>query len=239
MEENLLLFHLKWKETTDMDIESLKENFTKKITIYKAQLEDNEIYSRLLEGYENLSPTVQKFISYSFLLFIIYGIYSFPSSYIVESKEKLEIFEENRKLTKDMIRAGHIEKTLPTPPASLSTSQLKSEVKNKIKAQQIITEQQKETSVLSKVSNPSLLPKKVKQTGLQINIEKLNLKQLVRLGEAFDSIKGARLMNMTIEADKKEPHYFNVQYEVAGFSVSKIKSKKKEKKKSRLKRKSK
>ena len=222
-----------------MDIESLKENFIKRFTNYKARIEDSEAYSRFLEFYQNLSPNVQKLISYSFFLFIIYIIYSLPASYVSDSMEKLAIFEENRNLTRDMIRAGHIAKTIPPSPPPPSTNQLKSEVENKIKVQQIITEQQKGVSTLSRVSNPSLLPKKVKQMGLQVNIDKLTLKQFVQLGESFDSIKSSRLMNMTIQTDKKDPHYFNVKYEVAGFSVSEPKSKEKKekkKKKSRLKK---
>ena len=214
-----------------MDIESLKENLIKKFVTYKARLEDSEIYSRLLEAYQNLSPNVQQLVSYCFLFFILYGIYSLPASYVSASKEKLAFFEENRKLTRDMIQASHIAKNTPSPPSSLSTSQLKSEVENKIKIQQIITEQQKGISILPRVSNPSLLPKKVRQMGLKIDVDKLTLKQLIQLGESFDSIKSSRLMNITIQADKEDPHYFNVEYEIASFSVPELKSKEKKEKK--------
>ena len=224
MKENPLLFPLKWREKTDMDIESLKENLIKRFTGYKARLEDSEIYSRLLEFYQNLSPNVQKFISYGFLFLMVYMIYSLPASYVSDSSEKLTFFEENRKLTRDMIRASHIAKNTPSPPSSLSTSQLKSEVENKIKIQQVITEQQKGISTLPRVSDPSLLPKKVRQTGLKINIDKLTLKQSIQLGEALDSIKSSRLMNIIIQADKEDPHYFNVEYEVAGFSIPELRT---------------
>ncbi len=226
-----------------MDIESLKENLIKKFNTYKSWLEDSEIYSRLGEFYHNLSPNIQKLVFYGFLFFVIYGIYSLPASYVSASREKLTFFEENRKLTRDMIRASHIAKTTPSPPSAPSTGQLRSDVENKIRVQQVITEQKKEISPLTRVSEPSLLPKKVKQIGLKINIDKLTLKQVVQLGESLDSIESSRLMNTTVQADKEDPHYFNVEYEVAGFSVpqpeSRVKSKmkKREQRKNRLKKK--
>ena len=202
-----------------MNIESLRENLTKKLITLKNRIEETEAYNRARETYQGLSPKIQKLIKFIFIFLIAYPFYSLPNSYIKTAKENMGFFEENRNLTKGLIRAGRIASNSQSSPSSLSTNQLRSMLEAKISSQGVSSEQRKEITPLNQITDKSLIPGKVKQKGLKVKIDKLNLRQLILLGESFDSIESSRLMNLSVTADKLDPHYFNVEYEVATFFI--------------------
>ena len=65
----------------------------------------------------------------------------------------------------------------------------------------------------------TLVPKSIKQSGVKANLKQLTIRQAIKLGESFNQINSSKLMNISIQADAKDPHYFNVDYEIAAFDV--------------------
>lgn len=221
-----------------MDFEEIKEQVREALSSYWERIQDSEIYIRLKERYDNLPPNAQKAIITGTCLFFAWFIYSIPASYVSSAQESLVQFEDDRQMIRELIRAGRIERTITQPPASPNPSALQAAVDQKMTAEKILPEQKASTTPLGDVAPKNLVPKSIKQQGLKATMSRLNLKQVVEFGESINSINGTKLMNIAIQADSKDPHYFNVDYEMAAFSVNMPKApedkKSKKKRKSRL-----
>ena len=49
--------------------------------------------------------------------------------------------------------------------------------------------------------------------------QKLNLKQAIEVAEDIAKLNSSKLINMSMQADAQDPHYFSVDYEMATFSI--------------------
>lgn len=225
-----------------MDIESIKEQFVEQFQSYKSRLEDSEYYIRIKEGYDKLTPNVQILLKVFGAFLILYFFYSIPASYTSSADEKLTFFEENRQLTRDLIRAGRTAQTTKLPPPAPSPQQLTSNIERGLQTNQILAEQKLGMTPMTEVASKTIVPKSINQSGVKTSLKKLNIRQVIKIGEQMNQINSSQLMNMVIQADSKDPHYFNVDYEVASFAVprdSPTDSKKPTKTKSRFNRKNK
>ncbi len=202
-----------------MDFEALKEQFIERFQAYKSQVEDSAVYITLKDRYDTLNPNMQNVVKYASLFFVIYFFYSIPASFVSSASEKMEFFEENRAMTRELIRAGRIAQTVQLPPPAPTASALTSRVNQVLEREQILPEQKMATTQKNTVASKSLVPKAIKQSGVKVSVKQLNLRQLIRVGEALNQIDSTRLMNIAIQADAKDPHYFVVDYEVAAFEV--------------------
>lgn len=202
-----------------MDIESLKEQAVDRFFEIKNKAQDTELYIRAKEAYDNLSPQIQKIIQIATGLLTIYFIYMIPASYVTAAEEKMGFFEENRQLTRELIRAGRIARTIQLPPSAPSASGLTSQVDAKLEQAKVLPEQKTATRPVDKVASTSIVPSSIKQDGVKTTVAKLNLRQVIQIAESLNEIKGSKLMNIAIQADSADPHYFNVDYEIAAFSV--------------------
>lgn len=208
-----------------MDFEVYKEQLLEALKSYKNKIQDSDIYITVKERYDNLSPNIQKLILFSAVFFVVYFFYSIPAGLVSSAEEKMTYFSENRQLTRELIRAGRIDRTVKLPPPAPSFQDLESQVESKLKFERVLEEQKLTSTQLDKVATSAIVPKSIKQTGLKTSLKQLNLKQLIRIGEAMSEIPSSELLNLSIQADSKDPHYFNVEYEMAAFSVPQIEKK--------------
>ncbi len=202
-----------------MDFDSLKEQFIERFEAYKSYIQDSETYINLKEKYDTLNPNIQKLVRYASVFMLVYFFYSIPASFVDSANEKLTFFEDNRHLTRELIRAGRIAQTVQLPPAAPTASALTTRVDQVLTSEQILPDQKMSSTQKPNVASKSLVPKSIKQSGVKLSLKKLNLRQVVRVGEALNQINGTRLMNIAIQADSKDPHYYVVDYEVAAFEV--------------------
>ena len=202
-----------------MDFESIKEQAVDRFFELKGKVEDSELYIGLKERYDNLSPNAQIGVKVAASFMALFMLYSFPAGYLTSANEKMEMFEENRQLTRDLIRAGRIARTIQLPPMAPSMESLTAQVNSAIDKENVLSEQKGGVTPKQDVVQKSIVPATINQTGLKANIKKLNLRQLVNIGESLQKIQGSKLINMAVLADNKDPHYFNVDFEVAAFSL--------------------
>lgn len=202
-----------------MDFETLKEQFLEQMRGYRAKIQDSELYIRLKERFDNLPPQGQQGIIYGGIFVALLFIYSFPAGFVSAAKEKIGYFDENRQLTRDLIRAGRIARTIQLPPPAPPVEMLKTQVEDRLLIEKVMPEQKQGVNPTAEVADKAMVPKDIDQSGLKATIKQLNLKQLVRIAESMNTIDGTHLINMAIVADAKDPHYFNVDYEMAAFSV--------------------
>lgn len=202
-----------------MDLESYKEQLVEQLKDLRNRLQESELYIRWMEKYENLPNHYQKGILWGAIFIGVYLVYSVPASFVSSAEEKLSYFEENRQLTRELIRAGRLARTVQLPAPAPAIPVLQQEVENNFLSERVLPEQKLSVQAVPGMADTTLVPKSIEQNGLKANLKQLNLKQVVRIGEAMSRVESAQLMNIAIQADSQDPHYFSVDYEIATFSI--------------------
>lgn len=155
-----------------MDFEVYKEQILERFETYKAQVQDSEVYIKLKEKYDTLSPNIQKAIKYGSAFLVVYFFYSIPAGYVSSAGEKIEFFEENRQLTRDLIRAGRVARTVQLPPPAPSGSVLKTEVENKLQSERILPDQRAGVDEATAIASKKLVSKEIRQSGVRARVKK-------------------------------------------------------------------
>ena len=202
-----------------MDFESYKEQLIERLKVYQNQIQESEVYIKLKERYDSLQPNVQTAIKVAAVFFTVYFFYSFPASYVTSANEKMEFFEENRELTRDLIRAGRIAKTVQLPPPAPSGPQMIDQVNSKLTLERVLDKQKGNIGPADNLASKNLVPKSIKQSGVKANLKQLTIRQVIKLGESFNQISSSKLMNIVIQANGDDPHFYSADYEIAAFDV--------------------
>ncbi|MCB0378833.1 MAG: hypothetical protein KDD33_10095 [Bdellovibrionales bacterium] len=202
-----------------MNFEDLKDQLREQFQELWAKIQENELFIQLKERYDGLTPEVQKIINFTSIAIVVYFIYSIPASFSSSSSTYEENFIENRQLTRDLIRAGRLTRDLKMPPPAPDFPQMQSNIERILTENLVLEEQKSSLTQKNDVAGTDLVSKSFNQTGARVVVKKLNLKQLVKIAEDVSKMPSSELINMAVQADTKDPHYFNVDYEVAAFSV--------------------
>ena len=202
-----------------MNFEDLKDQLREQFQELWAKIQENELFIQLKERYDGLTPEVQKIINFTSIAIVVYFIYSIPASFSSSSSTYEENFIENRQLTRDLIRAGRLTRDLKMPPPAPDFPQMQSNIERILTENLVLEEQKSSLTQKNDVAGTDLVSKSFNQTGARVVVKKLNLKQLVKIAEDVSKMPSSELINMSVQADTKDPHYFNVDYEVAAFSV--------------------
>ena len=202
-----------------MNFDDLKDQLKEKIQEIWNKIQESESYITLKERYDNLSPNIQKTVQIGVIVFVVYFIYSIPAGFVTSANERMDYFEENRTLTRDLIRAGRIARTTTMPPPAPDYTSLQQQVDSIMLRERVLAEQKKAVTPNNNIAPANLVPKSIQQTGLRANVNQLNLKQTIKIAEDISEINSSELINLYIQADNKDPHYYSVTYEVSAFSV--------------------
>ena len=202
-----------------MNFEDIKDQLIERFQDLWLKIQESDLYIMARDRFESLPQNYQTAIKAFAGLLVAYFIYSIPASYMSASTELEESFAENRELTRELIRAGRLSRSIVVPPPAPGTSELQNQVQGVLTRQRVLKKQNPRVSEASNVASTSMAPKKIDQVGATAKAQKLNLQQVVYVGEDLNNLTGVKLINLAIQADKEDHHYFNVDYSVAAFSV--------------------
>jgi hypothetical protein len=186
------------------------------------QFQETDTYISLRDRYENLSPRNQKIAIYTFFAFLFLIAFSMPYSWFSVSRDSVSMFEETKDTIQELLQVSQESKSLPADGQSIGADEVKSRVE-KILGEKGISKDQIVSVVQGQFVNPQgsiLLPAQILAAGVDVNLHKLNIKQVVDLGYEFDHIAPlVKILNMEIRADKDDVHYYDANYRVSTFSV--------------------
>lgn len=202
-----------------MDFKDIKDQFAERLKEVGQKISENESVIQLVERYKALSPVMQKVIAGVSIVLALYIIYSIPASYVTTSTEYEDNFNYNRGLIRGLFRSARQPIINAEKFSGMNTDELKTRVDG-LMASALVVESQKGSSYPSKNALSVALPAAIKQEGMTFEIKKLNLKQVVSLGEQISTMHpNAKLAAVEIRADEQDPHYFNVKYSVTSLSL--------------------
>ncbi len=214
-----------------MAIRDIKEQVKDAFIKAYEHLKENPLFIRIKEGFEVLPTKQQKLIVSASGFLFIFLLFLVPYSYIQTSSEYITEFEDNRTLIRRLLKSSTAASSalLPKPfPIAFA----KSSVTRELESLNLTSEQIKDVQVLDNYKSPRYVPKKIITDAVEITLSKLNLEQVMDVGQKMESLHStARLIDVDIFSDKKDPHYYNAKYVLVIFNAPKIEELKKSKKK--------
>jgi hypothetical protein len=199
--------------------EGLKEQLKDNWADLSSKIQENSTFNNLREKFEAQSPTVQKAILGGAGFLVVLFLFSFPWSYISESQDHMAEFEDNRGLIQGLLHAARAAKEPSPLPPPMTTDQLRSRVEMVLKENRLIPDQIGEMQALPE--NPwKKTPAVVIQTGLAVQLKKLNVEQIMTLSHQFHQMgPGTKLLGLDIIQSAGQTHYYDMIVRIVNFAL--------------------
>lgn len=203
-----------------MAFEDLRERLKEQASEALAKIQETSAFNTLRERYESQTPPVQKAITVAGVAFIILFISSCPMSYISSSSDNLAAFEENRELIQGLLRASRSAKEPSPLPAPMTYDSLRSSVDMVLRQNGLLPDQVGEMNSIPESEIKSLAPAGVIVTGVAATLKKLNLQQVIELGNIVQNMApGVKLLGLDVHQSAGTTHYYDMILRVASFGL--------------------
>ena len=203
-----------------MAFEKLKEQLKEQWGDLKAKANENSAFNNVREKFEAQSPTIQKAIIGGICLFVAIMLLSFPWGFLSDSFDHMTQFEENRGLIQGLLHASRAAKEPSPLPPPVPFEALKSRVEQVLKQTRLIPDQIGEMQPLPDRPARDLAPSVVIQTGIVVQLKKLNLDQIVTLSHEFQNLGiGTKLMGIDISQTPGQSHYYEMNARIVNFAL--------------------
>ncbi len=199
-------------------LEDLKEQIGSELKNQWEKFQDSSLFIQTKERYENLTPVMQKVTLGGIAVVLLYLVLSIPLSYFSTSRESVTAFEDKRQLIRDLLKVSREAQEVPDLPVPPDLATLRTQIDAQLQAARLIPEQIKGTE---NANDPvHLIPGNLNQGALKVNLAQLNLRQIIDVGHALQSISpSVKMTDMKIEASLKDARYFDVVYKLVVLAV--------------------
>lgn len=203
-----------------MNFSDLKEKLIEIFQQIASRVQENSIYIQLMERYRNFNPLMQKLILASIVFFVLFAVYLIPDSFVSSSVTYEESFQVNRRLVRDLFRTARNPMIRADQFKGPDFDEMKSLIEAQMLGAQIMDSQKGAFLPVNKPLPSKLVPGAIQQTGLSFEVKKLNLTQIVQLSQKLSSLHpNTKLAGVDIQADKEDPHYFQVKFTMSSLSL--------------------
>lgn len=203
-----------------MALEVVREKLKDALADLSSKIQENSAFNNLREKFEGQPPTVQRAILAGIAFMAFLFLISFPWSYISESQDHMTYFEENRGLIQGLLRASRAAKEPSPLPAPIGADTLKSFVQSALTENRLIPDQIGDMQADPGKPAKDLAPAVVVQSGLNVQLKKLNLDQVIALSHKFQTLApGTKLMGLEIIQTAGQTHYYDMVAHIVNFGL--------------------
>lgn len=192
----------------------LKEKFSELIE----KLKETELYQNGQERYQSLSPNGQKAARYLTAVLFILILVFYPVSQLQVSRDFVAEFETKRELLRDLFktyRESSASPLLPQPPQGM---ELVSQAQTTLTAAQLLPQQIVNVAVVEPEGR--LIPKKLINSVVAVQLSSVNLRQAVDIGTQLANISASvKVKDLEIHPTEGKTGYFDVTYKLYAFNV--------------------
>lgn len=201
-----------------MTLDELKERLSAELTQTKERIEESAAFNQLRDRYENMSPAMQKLSVVGAAALVSALILSIPYSYFSTSSDYVTEFEGKRSTIRELLKVTRESSEVPNIIPAPNTDMLRSNIENQLKAANLLPEQMRGTQAGSNGSQ--LIPQNLTQGILEVNLAKLNLRQVIDLGYQMQNINpSVKITDMTMTANREDNRYFDVVFKLVSLAV--------------------
>lgn len=204
-----------------MAFESLREQLNEKWSELSAKIQETSAFNTAREKYESQTPSVQRAIVLGGLAIAALIILSFPMSYISSSSDYLGAFQDNRSLIQGLLHASRSAKETPPLPPPMPYEALRSNVDRTLREKGLVADQIGDMQAIpNNTPNGVVVPAAIVQTGLAVQVKKINVTQIIELANAIGNMgAGNKLIGMDIVQSMGQTHYYDVILKVMNYGL--------------------
>jgi hypothetical protein len=186
------------------------------------RFQESDTYISLREKYDNLPPKGQKLVVFSSFALAILIIFSIPYAWFSASQGSVAEFEDTKHTMAELLEVSQEIKNIPPVSIAVTSADLKMKV-DRILSEKGLNKDQIAAVNETQFTNPqgsTLIPQQINASGVETNLKKLTLKQVVDLGFEFEHISPmVKVLNLEMKATPEDMHFYDVQFRVSSFSV--------------------
>ncbi len=213
-----------WTATREVNLafESTKEQLKEQWADLSAKIQESSTFNNLREKFESQTPTAQRGIVIGLSALAVLFLLSFPYGYYSASQDYMNQFEENRGLIKGLLKASRSAKTPSPIPPPLDAGSLRGRVDAILRSNRLLPEQMGEIIDAPQAAVKEI-PATVVQTGVVVQIKKLNVKQMVALSTQFQNMgSGTKLIGLDIVQSAGQTHYYDMIAKIVNFGLPQV-----------------
>jgi hypothetical protein len=201
-------------------LEELRDQLSEQVTEALAKIQETSAYNSLRERYESQTPTVQKVIVAALCLGALFVLMTFPWSYLSSSSDSLAQFETNRELIQGLLHASRSAKEPSPLPPPIGPDQLRASVERTLHENGLVPDQIGNMQAIPESAIKEMAPAGVVATGLAVQIKKVNLNQILELGNLMHNLgPGIKLTGMDVVQSSGQTHYYDLIVSVVHFGI--------------------
>lgn len=205
-----------------MAFEAQKEQLKEQWAELSAKIQESSAFNNLREKFESQTPNVQRGIIVGASILVVLFLLSFPYGYYSASEDYMTQFEENRGLIKGLLKASRSAKTPSPLPTPLDEGNLRGRVDAIMRSNRLMPDQIGEIAAVPQGAVKDV-PSTVIQTGVAVQIKRLNLKQMVGLTTQFQNMgAGTKLIGLDIVQSAGQTHYYDMIVKIVNFGLPQI-----------------
>ncbi len=199
-------------------LEELSNAFKARAEQLAHRLQETEVYQKLAERYQGLSPQGQRLTSFAVVAVIACALLFSPLGSYFTSQENVATFETQRDLIKDFFKtyreANKDAGLSMPPPADMLISQITSQLQsNQLLPEQIV-------GVTQASIEGRMIPEKFIKDVVHVSLAKLNLRQIVDIGNSLNRLsESVKMKDLSINARGDMKGYFDVTYKLYALNI--------------------
>ena len=204
-------------------LDDIKEQLGERFGSAWSAFQESSTYVSISDQYDNLSPIWQRVILYGSVSLVTLAVLAIPLSYYSASLESEAAFASRKTLVREFFRVKRDSGTLLDAPNAISGGELQSRAQAKLASLSLSPEQIGGVTPYDNANSQKPLgavPRGALQQGAAVSIKTLNVRQIVDIGYALQSVDpAAKLVGMDIVASSVNSHYFDVVYRLVTFAM--------------------
>lgn len=204
-----------------MTLADIKDQLVDTVKARWSDFQESTLFIEMKEKYDDMSPSMQKIVQVLGSTLVILILVTMPWSWMETSQENLESFETRKGIIRNLLQLKRDMQQAPQVPLGVGSGQLKSETQVALQSTGLTADQIKsvEEVTVSHDTRSHIVPKTVDQSGVQVQIWKINLTQFIDLSYRLQRLNpSAKLMSIDMKANSDDPHYYDVIYQLVSFS---------------------
>jgi hypothetical protein len=194
------------------------ENIKSRLTDYYERFKETELYQKLSDRYETLSPAGQKIVKIVSGLFLLLILLFVPLSQISTSKDFVQSFENHRILIRDLFKTYRESNQASRFAQAPNSDMLIGSINSTLQREQLLPEQI--ISVAAGAAEGRLIPPNLMTNVVDVKLIKLNLRQIVDIGSRLSAIsQSVKLKDLLMTANTELAGYFDVTYKLYTLNI--------------------
>jgi hypothetical protein len=204
-----------------MNFQDLRDNLLAQFKILMDRAEESAAYQQLKDRYENLNPNMQKAVTISAVVVIVLIFVSSPWGSLMQSVSNIDDFLARRGLIRELLKTAKEANEVPEIPVPPPMDSLKSRIQTELQASRVMQDLIK--SVETVPVGSKLFPQELSDGTVEVVVNKLNLKQIVDVGQQLTAISpSVKMKDMIMNANAEDERYYDVIYRLIVLKVPEI-----------------